>query len=137
MKKIFYIVILCMVLLILVSCGSGDKIEATITQTSEELGGDTNVTMEIWFKKGVPSSAKSTMVFTSEEMAKGYYTILSVLSEDEEITLKQEGNTVTMEQSVISDNFGYKDMSKEEVKKALEEERLDGEVRVEFCRVLR
>ncbi len=120
--KRFSLAILVLMLFILVGCGSSNKIVATITQTSEGLEDETTITMEMWFEKDVPTSSKTTMEFSTEEMAKGYYTYLSLLAEDDDIKIEQDGTKVIMEESVSGEDFKYKDMSKDEIIKDLEEE---------------
>ena len=137
LKVLLYVALVISMLLVLVGCGN--KLVAT-REEEEEIDGKTvkvEEKMEIFFKKDKVNKIKATMTFNDKDVAKKYldqYNSLKELAksmgaDEEELArmpeLKQNGKSLSMELKGddVKDIAGFDtEKSKEDIKKALEEE---------------
>jgi len=134
MKKTLKAIILALVIGILVisltGCGS-DKIVATKT-TEDEMMGSCKEEITITFKNDKVETIKMSMEFDNEETAQGMYGILSLgMSMDESgelegLEIEQKGKKLIMKMDATTyaetEGVSDEDMSKEALKKSLEED---------------
>lgn len=130
LKAVIFALVIGILVISLTGCGS-DKIVATKT-TEDEMMGSCKEEITITFKNDKVETIKMSMEFDNEETAQGMYGILSLgMSMDEAgelegLEIEQKGKKLIMKMDATTyaetEGVSDEDMSKEALKKSLEED---------------
>lgn len=118
-KSLFAAIVMVVMLFALTGCGS--KLVAT-KSTDDSMMGKYEEKMEVTFKGDKADKIVWTMEFDDESKAKAAAGLYGLASSDAKMDVDQKGKKVTVKMSAKDFESSSEDMSKEDMKKKLEEQ---------------